>query len=147
MPKSPFSNAPNFTLPGVNGEFRLSDLEGRNRVALLFPRDESQARAAIARFEYGIAGWKERDLILLLILTAPISELKSAPPGVFIAHDEVGEVAQRFGVSKGETAFFLLGKSHFPVALAVDYLPDDAEIFALIDAMPMRQREMRARLR
>ncbi len=141
--KPRFNNAPDFSLPMENGTFHLSDLEGRHRVALLFPRDEPEARATIAQIQRGAMGWSERDLVLVLVVPGEGELLDMKPPGVFIARDERGEVARQFGALQGETAFFLLGKINFPVALAVDYVPADAEIFSLIDAMPMRKREMR----
>lgn len=145
MLKPPFSNAPNFSLPMQNGTFHLADLEGRNRVALFFPCSESEAQKAITQIELNFAGWSDRDLVLVLAVPGDFITLDlQLSQSVFVVHDARHEVAQRFGVSSGETAFFLLGKSHFPVTLAVDYLPDDAEIFALIDAMPMRQNEMRS---
>ncbi len=148
MPKNSLSNAPNFSSPMPNGTFHLVDLEGRNRVALFFPRDENEAQKAIAQIERNFGGWNERDLVLVLLTSGDLEAIISTTsPGVFVVHDGSGEVARQFGVSHGETAFFLLGKSRFPVALTVDYLPGDAEIFALIDAMPMRQREIIERTR
>ena len=147
MPKPSFSHAPDFELPCAFGSFRLNDLEGRHRVALWFARDDHTAREAINQVEQNAPDWNERDLILVLIVADSelLASLKDAPPGVFIALDAQREVGKLFGVSSDENAFFLLGKSRFPVALAVDYLPDEAEIFELIDAMPMRQNEMRER--
>lgn len=129
-----------------NGTFHLADLEGQNRVALFFPHHESETQKVITQIERNFDGWNERDLVLVLVVSSDFASFDSKPSqGIFVAHDERGEVARQFGVSSGKTAFFLLGKSNFPVALAVNYLPADAEIFALIDAMPMRQNEMHSR--
>ena len=149
MQKPRFFNAPDFSLPAVENAFRLNDLEGKNRVALFFPRDDKEARAAMAQVEKNAENWGERDLKLVLVLRgeSELLNLKNAPQHIFIASDARREVAAKYDVSDGESAFFLLGKNGFPVALAASKMANDAEIFALIDAMPMRQREMRERNR
>lgn len=141
------SNAPDFSLPAAPKAFRLNDLDGKNRIALLFPRDDIQARAAIAQVEKSVADWSERDLKLVLVVAgnSELLNLKKTPKHVIIASDSRGEVAAKYGVTNGETTFYLLGKNGFPIALATAKMATDAEIFARIDSMPMRQWEMRTR--
>lgn len=142
--KASFEHAPDFSLPSIEGEFRLRDYNGRNRIALLFAAHEETGRAALGQVERGREEWQERDLLLVLVVGADseLLALGREPENVRILKDEDGEVGRTFEVEEGRGGFFLLGKSGFPVALCAEEMPEDGELFALIDAMPMRKQEM-----
>lgn len=145
-PAPSFSYAPDFSLPSLGGQVRLSDFNHKNRIALLFPRDAQEGRAAMSQYQRDTSGWEERDLLLLLVVPpdSALLTISTEATGIRIVCDDKAEVARLFGAMRHQTLFFLLGKSDFPVALRTNALPTDDELFARIDAMPMRQQEVQS---
>lgn len=105
-------------------ELSLRPYLGENRILLVFgPADEPRRVQQREILETDAAGLEERHLVVL-------------------HPTEGGRLAERFEVGPSDFAVILIGKDggeklrrHQPVALA--------ELFALIDSMPMRRREIR----
>ena len=136
------SHPPHFVLPDGEGKRRnLAAFLGRSRVIIVFGPDATWLNAVRA----GRDEFIERDLTVL-VLVAPdhaLAKEKSTPPLFFLA-DKAGAVARVYGAESGATTFFLAGKDG-TVKMAQRGCPTNRELFGVIDAMPMRRREMRER--
>ena len=136
------SRPPRFALPDSGGKRReLRTFLGRDRIVIVFSPDEAwtdAVRAARARFA-------ARDLSVLVIVPPdhPLARAATAPPLFFLA-DAGGVVARRCGARAGIPVFYLVGKDG-TIKMARRGCPTRRELFAVIDAMPMRRREMRER--
>jgi len=131
---------PDFSGSDACGQ-RISSAELRHakRVAVIFLRARDAALAFLDAIEGSAHEWNERDLVALLV--SPLEPVPTRADVRFL-RDENGELARLFDAT-GD-AFFLLGKDG-GVKMARDVVPPDAELWAIIDAMPMRRREMRER--
>lgn len=86
------------------------------------------------------AGLDERDMTLIVILEKGASRAGTTP----LSQDEASRLRARYGVGAGEFAVRLVGKDGgTKYESAKPALP--ARLFKLIDAMPMRQRELKQR--
>ncbi len=121
----------------------LDPYHWEKRVLILFTPSDTDNRliAQRAMNVASVAGLRERDMAIFSVLPGRlIAELGAKPAG-----DEAEIAAalrDRFGIP--ETGFFaiLVGKDGAEKARIEATLPP-AVLFELIDAMPMRQREMR----
>lgn len=120
----------------------LSPYRGRNRLFLILapsPSDRSHERQQ--RLLVGTeASFEDRDLLTIRLFEDGSGEAMGEP----ISPEEAAEARDSLGVDAGRFAIILVGKdggakfrSDEPIA--------PQEIFARIDAMPMRRREMRER--
>lgn len=126
--------APDFAWLDASGQTQtLGAWKDRFRVVLLFSHDEGAFAAWEKRQQE--RAFIERDLRILAV--GPCAALPSLG-------DEDGSIARLFGVPTGATAFFLIGKDG-TIKCAQNTVPDLDELWAQIDAMTMRQREMRER--
>ena len=120
----------------------LEELKWENRVLLVFAsggNDDTLERQLVA-FREAEPDLKERDLIVFIL---PAGEHGSCegnplPPG------RAQALREDFGVPAEEFAVVLVGKDGGEKKRWGDYAPIP-EIKDVIDAMPMRQREMQTR--
>ncbi|MBD2094238.1 DUF4174 domain-containing protein [Trichocoleus sp. FACHB-591] len=123
-------------------EFRLSDYQWQHRILLVFApaTASSDYRQQMQIWQSDQAGVEDRDLKLVEVLGTGESQVE----GQSISAASVDVLRQQFGVSVEEFAVILVGKdgtekqrSQAPMNLAM--------LYRAIDAMPMRQQEMRSR--
>jgi hypothetical protein len=121
-------------------DFDLEALQWKNRIILVFaPSSNFEAyKGQMREFagqEYGIL---DRDLIILELF----EDGESRQGNASLSERVAPRMRHQFEVGKGEFVLILIGKdgsvklrSNHPVAIS--------KLFGLIDAMPMRQEEMR----
>jgi hypothetical protein len=80
----------------------------------------------------------ERDLILIQLLTKSPSLIE----GKTLGQEDAEKIRSRFGISEEGFEILLIGKDG-TVKLRSDQPVSSEDLFALIDSMPMRKREMR----
>lgn len=123
-------------------EFKLSDYQWQHRILLVFASstDSSQYRQQMQIWQADVAGADDRDLKLVQILGTGESQVD----GRSLSSASADRLRQQFGIPPEEFAVILVGKdgtekqrSQTPIDLAM--------LFRTIDAMPMRQQEMRSR--
>ena len=129
-------NSPRLTMVS----FSLSNYQWKNRLLLLFAPSEQDSAYQTQKqlFKGHQSQLDERDLRLVEVFANGKSHLGNQA----IDAASVGQLRDRFKVSKDEFCLILVGKdgyekrrNHAPIELA--------RIFAQIDQMPMRQQEMR----
>jgi hypothetical protein len=125
--------------------FDLQAHQWEHRVLLVFApsRENEHLETQAARVEAARDGFVERHLVVAELVADGKSQVQHEPGGDFqpVADDEAAALRDRFGVDGGDFAVVLVGKdgtekrrSELPMATK--------DLFATIDAMPMRQREM-----
>ena len=123
-------------------EFKLSDYQWQHRIVLIFAPSERIPgyQQQVQLWQADRAGVNERDLKLVEVLGTGEGRVD----GQSISSASVTRLRQEFGVPVEEFAVILVGKdgtekqrSQTPINLGT--------LFRTIDAMPMRQQEMRAR--
>jgi hypothetical protein len=123
-------------------EFKLSDYQWQHRILLVFApsTDSSQYRQQMQVWQADESGADDRDLKLVQILGTGESQVDERS----LSSVSAERLRQQFGIAPEEFAVILVGKdgtekqrSQTPVDLAT--------LFRTIDAMPMRQQEMRSR--
>ena len=127
-----------------NMAFDLNTYQWKNRLLLVFaPSENSPAyQRQMQLFQGQQAGFKERDLLLVELLT----ESTSRAYGQTLDDADVTRVRSRFNVAPQDFRVILVGKDG--TAKRRESNPIQPEvIFNEIDAMPMRQREMREQSR
>jgi len=118
----------------------LRQYQWKNRLLLLFsPSFEVPAYQALSQeLDRNPSGVRERDLLVFHVL-----EQGPRVPGTrAVGTAEAEDLRQRFGITRGTFAVVLIGKDG-TVKLKREGPAALTDIFALIDTMPMRQREMR----
>lgn len=122
-------------------EFKLSDYQWQHRILLIFApsTDSSQYRQQMQAWQADAAGTDDRDLKSVQILGTGESQVE----GRSLSSASAERLRQQFGITPEEFAVILVGKdgtekqrSQAPIDLAA--------LFRTIDAMPMRQQEMRS---
>jgi hypothetical protein len=119
--------------------FELKYFQWKNRILLIFApsAEDPVCRLLAAELNAQIAGVRERDLL--------IGEFFEAGPnrfaGASLAPESAEALRRQFAVRKGAPTVILIGKDG-EVKLRREGSVQAAEIFALIDSMPMRQKEM-----
>ncbi len=127
-----------------NMAFDLNSYQWQNRLLLVFaPSENSPAyQRQMQLFQAQQANFPERDLLLVEILTEGASRVL----GKALDEADVAKVRSRFHVSPQDFRVILVGKDG--TAKRSDSNPVEPKvIFDEIDAMPMRQQEMRHRNR
>ncbi|MGI0489498.1 DUF4174 domain-containing protein [Pantanalinema rosaneae CENA516] len=123
-------------------ELKLSDYQWQHRILLVFApsTDSANYRQQMQVWQADTAGTDDRDLKLVQILGAGESQVD----GRSLSSASAERLRQQFGITSEEFAVILVGKdgtekqrSQTPMDLAM--------LFRTIDAMPMRQQEMRSR--
>ncbi len=123
-----------------NMAFDLSTYQWKNRLLLVFAPSENSStyQRQIQLFQGQQAGFEERDLLLVELLTEGTGRVSRQP----IGEANVAKLRSRFNVAPQEFRVILVGKDG--TAKRRDSNPVEPEvIFNEIDAMPMRQQEMR----
>jgi hypothetical protein len=123
-------------------EFKLSNYQWQHHILLVFAPStgSSQYRQQMQAWQVDTAGTHDRDLKLVQILGTGESQVD----GRSLSSASADRLRQQFGISHEEFAVIFVGKdgtekqrSQTPIDLAL--------LFRTIDAMPMRQQEMRSR--
>lgn len=119
--------------------FELRKFQWKNRILLIFaPSAENPVcRSLAAELNAQIAGVRERDLLIGELFEAGASRFAGAP----VTPQSAEAFQRQFAVRKGMPTIILVGKDG-EVKLRREGPVQAAEIFALIDSMPMRQKEM-----
>ncbi|WP_235892410.1 DUF4174 domain-containing protein [Mycolicibacterium hodleri] len=119
----------------------LSDYRGERRPLLLFAPTESDPRLveALRRIDTSRCDFVNREMVIGVVVT----EGKSTLDGQLINADESRRLVKQFAIRENTFSALLIGKDGGE-KLRVNDVPDLHAIYAVIDAMPMRKREMRA---
>lgn len=119
----------------------LSDYRWERRPLLLFAPTESDPRLVetLSRIEASRCDFVDRDMVIGVVVT----EGKSTLDGHVINADQSQRLLKQFAIGENTFSAVLIGKDGGE-KLRVDEIPDLQAIYALIDGMPMRSREMRA---
>ncbi len=86
------------------------------------------------------SGFVERDMLLVTLL----DDTNSQAADQRLTSEEVGQAREQLGILPGDFAVRLIGKDGGVNLSQGTFVPME-EVYALIDGMPMRQREMKAR--
>ncbi len=113
----------------------------QNRPLLVFAPSESDLRlvATMRRIDASQCDFGERDMVLGRIVTEGASTLD----GEAVDTDQPRQLLSEFGIGANGFSVVLIGKDGGE-KLCVNVIPDLQAIYAVIDGMPMRGREMRA---
>jgi hypothetical protein len=128
------------TVKNKNMAFDLKSYQWKNRVLLVFaPAENNPAyQKQMQLFQGQQADFSERDLVLVEILTEGTSRVS----GKSLDQADVTKARSSFQVSPQDFRVILVGKDG--TVKRSDSKPVEAKvIFNEIDAMPMRQQEMR----
>jgi peroxiredoxin len=126
---------PVFSLPDSTGRpVSLRSVLGRERLLIAFSPTSSDLEAV--RRDRG--QFLERDLTLIAISSAKVS---SSVAPVLNLRDADGQLAALYG-SSGKTLVYLIGKDG-TIKRVWERIPKLSDVYALIDAMPMRKGELR----
>ena len=120
--------------------FDLASYQWKNRVIIIFdtsPATENY-RMQKGELETRTEGVLDRELIVLELFENEQSRMGD----VFLPDDAVKNLRDLFSAEQGRFQVILVGKDG-GVKLRSDKPVPAAELFGLIDAMPMRQEEMR----
>lgn len=118
----------------------LDDYKWQNRLLLVFaPKEDATYQQQMQLFKEQQPGFDERDLLLVQLLAAGTSSINNQPIDAQLAT----QIRKRFNVADQEFQVILIGKDG--TGKRRDRSPVSPEvIFDEIDAMPMRQQEMRS---
>lgn len=131
-------------LSGSGGRAPLAHLQWKSRVLLLFSPSAAHHsfRSLRQEIEHNTKGIRERDLLIVSLLLGDAVRLQGKIAGANREKLEGNLLRERFGVGDGEFRVTLIGKdgrqklsTSQPVSLG--------NIFQTVDAMPMRQVEMK----
>lgn len=120
--------------------FDLKDYQWKNRVLLVFSPEDSEftLTSQYKVYDKHQAGFDDRDLLIFHISDLDIPDEFGTP----VPTDRHPELKKRFGIPEGEFTIILIGKDGTEKLRSNDVLTND-KLFGVIDAMPMRQREMK----
>lgn len=118
----------------------VDDYKWKNRLLLVSaPKEDATYQDQMQLFKEQQAGFNERDLLVVQLLAEGTSFINNQPIDAELAT----QIRKRFNVAPQEFQVILVGKDG--TAKRRDRSPISPEIiFAEIDAMPMRQQEMRS---
>jgi len=126
----------------VNGQSdMLEKYQWKNRLVLLFgPASESSVERQISQLEEDPAGIKDRDLLIFHIDREEVNFIGKSSSPALSAH----RLRNRYNIGDDEFRYILIGKDGGVKLNKKEFVPNK-NLYAIIDAMPMRQREMRER--
>jgi hypothetical protein len=112
----------------------------QNRLLLIFtPHDQTELyREQLAELNGQERGMQERDLLVLHVFPDHII----LPGGVRLEEEQAQSLRNHFIIAKSETLSLLIGKDGTEKLRSRDLLSSQ-RLFLTLDAMPMRQQEMR----
>ncbi len=123
----------------MNEVITLEDLKWKNRVLLVFPNMEENS------FEWEVndslaTEIEERDLVYFLMADTSLqtNSVYSFSP------EYQKELLKRYALGSKKSCYVLIGKDGGSKVRKEGEMVNWEELFATIDAMPMRQREMRS---
>ncbi len=117
----------------------LDPYRWQNRILLVFAPSDNDERLSTTRSlarEHS-RGFDDRHLITVVAL--PDEGTLGGQP---LATMQTESLRERYGIGPSDFEVFLIGKDG-GVKLRLDRAPEAAELFELIDSMPMRRQEMR----
>ena len=118
----------------------LEQYQWKNRLILLFGSSSSSVEKQITELEKDPEGITDRDLLIFHINKEEVRFiLKSSNPSL-----SASQLRNRYNIDKNEFRYILIGKDGGVKLNKKEYVPNK-DLFSVIDAMPMRQREMRER--
>ena len=119
--------------------FSLSAYRWEKRLLVIGAPDDGNEHLEAQREAVGLTGYEfdDRDLVLVTLLENGASSAGNRA----LTHAEAAAVRESLGFESGAFALRLIGKDG-SVKLARDVATSMADIYALIDTMPMRRREM-----
>lgn len=119
----------------------LSDYRWERRPLLVFAPNENDSRLVetLSRIEASRCDFVSRDMVIGLMVT----EGNSTLDGQAVDAGESRRLADQYAIGENAFSVLLIGKDGGE-KLRVNEVPDLAAIYALIDGMPMRSREMGA---
>ena len=119
----------------------IDDYRWERRPLLVFAPTDTDPRLAdtMNRIEASRCDFVSRDMVLGHVITEGTSMLD----GRAIGAEEAQRLADRFGIEANDFAVVLIGKDGGEKFRVTD-VPDLRTIYAVIDGMPMRSREMAA---
>jgi hypothetical protein len=129
------------TAVGVYG-FGLSELRWQNRPLLVFAASADDAKLLELRAELARAApeLRDRDMVVIEVIGAAQARLD----GTALPEGAAADLRRRFEVPSEAMTLILVGKDGSEKLRASDRW-DLAEVFALVDGMPMRRRELSER--
>ena len=142
------SRPPDFTLTGeevVDGgeterpvTISLRAFLGRKRIVVVFMPPQSF-------LDQINSGYTDRDLVVLAVFRPDDPLLTVAARPLYLLADTGGHVFRHYHADQDHLpSFYLVGKDG-TIKMARRGCPSSEELFGIIDAMPMRRREMRER--
>ncbi len=124
-----------------NAMTSLDNYKWKKRLLLLFaPKEDAAYQKQIQLFKEQQVGSDERDLLIVQLLVEGISRIDSQPINPVLA----AQIRERFKVEQQKFQVILVGKDGTTKRRDHSLVPPEV-IFGEIDAMPMRQQEMRSR--
>ena len=119
----------------------LSDYRWERRPLLLFAPTDNDPRLieTLSRIEASRCDFVDRDMVIGQVVT----EGESTLDGQVVNADESRRLARQYAIGEDTFSVLLIGKDGGE-KLRVNEVPDLQAIYAVIDGMPMRSREMRA---
>jgi hypothetical protein len=118
--------------------FSLADYQWKNRVLVVSAQADGDEMLAQQRNELSAtsADFAERDMVLVTLLDDAVSTAADRE----LSHEEARKARSELGIASGSFSLRLIGKDG-SVKLSRERAVPMTEIYALIDSMPMRQRE------
>ncbi|MCU0355573.1 MAG: DUF4174 domain-containing protein [Cytophagales bacterium] len=116
--------------------FDLSAYRWKNRILLVFAQNATQVQKQLDQWQNAADGFRERQLLVIQALDKSGVVAQNQP----LALADVQALRKQFNVRADEFAVVLVGKDGGEKRRWDKTVPPD-EIFAVIDAMPMRQSE------
>ncbi len=116
----------------------LSRFRGRNRLLLIFSASEAGSERQRDLLEGHEAGFADRDLLTFRLF----EDGSGAAAGEPVTPEQAAAARREFGVENGQFAAVLVGRDGGARFRSGEPVPAP-DLFARIDAMPMRRREMR----
>jgi hypothetical protein len=121
-------------------DFSLKSYAWRKRILVVFAVDAQDERykQQILAAKEGEKGFKDRDLVVISIFkNSGLDEKKNT-----IREDAVRSIRKKYGISNSEFKVILIGKDGGAKKSAIQPFNQQA-LFNMIDAMPMRQDEIK----
>ncbi|MCF6390199.1 DUF4174 domain-containing protein [Mycobacterium sp. MBM] len=127
--------------PTTAAATELSDYRWERRPLLVFAPTDDDPRLAetLRRIESSRCDFVERDMVLAVV----VRDGTSSFDGHAIDADEALRLASQFDIGEADFRVLLIGKDGSE-KLRVGAVPDLPTVYAVIDGMPMRSREMSA---
>jgi hypothetical protein len=126
----------------VNGQNdMLEQYQWKNGLILLFgPASESSVEEQIAELEKDPSEIRDRDLLIFHIDGDEVNFIGNSPNTSLSAE----WLRNRYNIGEQEFRYILIGKDGRVKLNKKEFVPNE-NLYSIIDAMPMRQREMRKR--